>query len=408
MDPIMEAKVRKIYQWCSQRTSETTEYERKYLWPDGADSLLRSLKLSEGSINALVGLSGVGKSSALRQISLELEKSERQVLCFKWPGGLEPYRELMEYVPVISEISDFLLEEIQERAVQDPKRSAKLESMLGAPDPDRQLTVGDLEQFRKKYDTSPEALWSFFNVGEKKVLMAKYVVQAFSKYHSILIDLRDYDRGNKGMMTNDLAGVQKLWQSLNEFWQISDKPMPNFVFVLQKELAYDKGIIDNFFVRKARAFEIKPFTTDELVDAFRDEFDDPSPFTDDALQYAASLSRGVFRRFLRYLQLCLEEFIDLDPQSLDLPLAQRAITSEEIEKDWALELQELFPHGEKWKTAFRLMMHVVNHGPTIQKELASTLQVSEAEVTKILQSLEEHGYVKREQTEKGKLVHAAQ
>jgi ABC-type transport system involved in cytochrome bd biosynthesis fused ATPase/permease subunit len=71
----------KVYSWASKNTAETrrssgaedeggqtSSASYKYFWPRSAKLLLESLQLSRGQLIALVGLSGVGKSSAQREI----------------------------------------------------------------------------------------------------------------------------------------------------------------------------------------------------------------------------------------------------------------------------------------------------------------------------------------------------
>ncbi|MHB2035574.1 MAG: hypothetical protein ACYCPW_02385 [Nitrososphaerales archaeon] len=95
-----QSKLKRIYSWASKNTSETRQLDDfKYYWSDAITNLLQILELSGGSIIALVGLSGVGKSSAQVQVAkalndkLSKEASQdrvvRKVVNFKWPRCYE-------------------------------------------------------------------------------------------------------------------------------------------------------------------------------------------------------------------------------------------------------------------------------------------------------------------------------
>ena len=85
-----DAPLKRIYAWASQNTSESRQLtDFKYYWPQAATKLLATLELSHGSIIALVGLSGVGKSSAQSQIAKKLNEKQEgrgKAVHFKWPG----------------------------------------------------------------------------------------------------------------------------------------------------------------------------------------------------------------------------------------------------------------------------------------------------------------------------------
>ncbi|MGI0091063.1 MAG: hypothetical protein ACREBS_05095 [Nitrososphaerales archaeon] len=70
-----DALLKRVYNWASKNTSETRQLgDFKYYWPSTVTKLLTALELSKGSIIALVGLSGIGKSSAQTQIARKLNE----------------------------------------------------------------------------------------------------------------------------------------------------------------------------------------------------------------------------------------------------------------------------------------------------------------------------------------------
>ncbi len=400
----VEDKVKRIYTWAAQNTAETRLAEYKYFWPPAVKTLLNSLKLSRGSVNTVVALSGVGKSTALRHITWSLEEEvdkdgeKTRVVYFKWPGGIEPFQALGE---------------ILEEEGFNPRDELvdELQSKLSADNPKARTYVEGLEEMNTKQ------LWSFFKIGERKELSKRFIIDYLSTLHTILVDSRDYSRSDRRQMNTDIMGVQMLWQKIQEAVEPYEGSMPNLVFTIQKEMFYSEGSFSHYFLGKSRVFEIQPFPAFDLVEAFKIEFEAGvwKPFIDEAaLQYLAKMSRGIFRRFLRYIQLALEQFMAGKTDVLDLALAQQAVTPEEMERDWELELRQIFPHGDRWREALGIITRLVKEGPTLQKALAWEIEIgegwkrllSEAQVTRLLYKLEEYGYVKRYQTAEGKMVAA--
>lgn len=78
---------------------------------------------------------------------------------------------------------------------------------------------------------------------------------------------------------------------------IGDRAKPNFVIVIQKEM-----FRDNFLFDKMEKVEL------EMVEAYRKRFKAIDPFTEDALLNLARMSRGIFRRFLRYITLTIRHW----------------------------------------------------------------------------------------------------
>ncbi|MGA2874183.1 MAG: hypothetical protein ABSE82_01480 [Nitrososphaerales archaeon] len=229
------------------------------------------------------------------------------------------------------------------------------------------------------------------------------VIHLLSQCHSILLDLRDFGMKDVRAMNTDLAEIQWLWQRINEHLA-NETRAPNFVFVLQKELAFsEQARAANYFLGKARTFELIPFAPDDLVSAYKEEFGGSYPFEEADLGYIARMSRGIFRRFLKYLQLCLELHIQsagaLAYESpINADTVKEALSEEEMGKEWEVELRQLFPRGEKWKDALKVMNILSKaEGPFPQKELYQfILWLDKGEVSRMLSKLEEYGYLRRE------------
>jgi len=69
--PVSSVPVSEIYSWASQLASESRKLDwvlHWYVWPDAVREVIHKLETMNGGIIGLVGLQGVGKSSALLAI----------------------------------------------------------------------------------------------------------------------------------------------------------------------------------------------------------------------------------------------------------------------------------------------------------------------------------------------------
>jgi len=80
-----------------------------------------------------------------------------------------------------------------------------------------------------------------------------------------------------------------------------------------------------------------------MVEAYRKRFKALAPFTEDALLTLGRMSRGIFRRFLRYITLTLQYSESHGKKIIDTETVKEAVTVERLAEDMELELVELFP-----------------------------------------------------------------
>lgn len=107
-------------------------------------------------------------------------------------------------------------------------------------------------------------------------------------------------------------------------------------------------------------------------------FKSTEPFTEEALLTIARMSRGIFRRFLRYITLTLDlwETNPTPPKTIETTLVKQAITAERLAEDMELELSELFPKQSDLRLqAIRLLLHLSESGPQEQSHLAEELGI---------------------------------
>ena len=123
--------------------------------------------------------------------------------------------------------------------------------------------------------------------------------------------------------------------------------------------------------------------------------------TEDALLFVAQLSRGIFRRFLKYLQRSIEETgINKKRFPITVESVKLTITIDQLAKDMDLELTDLFKNKEQKLCAVKLLNVLRERRELNQREIAELLDVNDMAVSRMVKKLEAYGYVKRRR-EKG-------
>jgi Mn-dependent DtxR family transcriptional regulator len=214
----------------------------------------------------------------------------------------------------------------------------------------------------------------------------------------VLIDTPDYSKSDRRLMAKDLEEIYWLWNTLAS----SSSNQPNIVLAIQKEMF--RG---HFFFDKMRIIELRPLRPEQMIEAYMRRFKSADPFTEEALSTVARMSRGIFRRFLRYILLVIESW-ETRPKPrgmIDLQMVQNAVTVERLAEDMELELVELFPKQSDLRLqAVRLLMHLEESGPNKQAELAEELGLEGYAMSRLLAKLELHRYVVRRREGTDKLV----
>ncbi len=227
-----------------------------------------------------------------------------------------------------------------------------------------------------------------------------------------MIDMRDYGLRDSRAMNTDLSDIQRLWQFMNEHLsEIDAKRAPNLVIVLQKELlmSEDQSMVSYFLRKAAQAVELLPLTPAQMIEVYHEQFGDLYPFEPDALALLGRYSRGIFRRFLRYIQLCLGWKLSHGNGLVTRKIVGEVITDDEIRADWEMEMRQLFPHGDNWEHAVKLM-HILYTAsesgvfPTLTQLAGAIEFISLSDLSRMVTKLEERGYLKRTRTAEGKVI----
>lgn len=232
---------------------------------------------------------------------------------------------------------------------------------------------------------------------DEAAVMRDAWMEMLSKRSLILIDLPDYSRTDRRQMARDLGEIFSLWNAL-----LSEGTEANLVVTVQKEM-----MGGHFFLNKMHAVEIEPLTTDQVVQLYLKTFRKADPYTSEALNALAVMSRGIFRNFLRYISMTLDSWESLpEPKGLiDLALVQRTITVDELAEDMEIELGRVFPRGSDLRIqAVRVRMLLEGSGPRKQMELVEELGMERYAMSRLLEKLELHRYIVRRRDGTDKVV----
>jgi len=388
-----------LREWASHITAETrgsTWIDDGYVMPDEVFDLCRRLASEQGGLHALIGYQGVGKTSALLAIANELRKSEapetkqkpelsETILLFKW-------RRPSELIPELLRHEDGLSSKLKRIY------TSSLAQALKKRRPDETLIRNTASGYREglRYVTTLEDLASF-NFTEAERTLGKALVERF-RYESflrtlgeaqtILIDLPDYSKTDMRRVTTDLETIYWIW---NEFARTPNQP--NTLISFQKEL-----FRDHFFLGKMNRIDLKPLKPETLLRFYEKRFHGTEPFTQEALLLLTEMSRGIFRRFLRYITFTLNHRErTATPLPINVDQVHEAIPAQLLAQDMDQQLTEIFPKQPDLRIqAIKLLLHLEEHGPTSQTKIAELLGLKEYAVTRLLNKLEDSHYVARE------------
>lgn len=218
---------------------------------------------------------------------------------------------------------------------------------------------------------------------EKLKGLDKALEDFLSDYRYVFIDFPDYPKKEKRRMWSDLTAVGELWKRTKN---------ATFVLAIQKEMSSD-----HFLIGKMNVYELSPLKPSEICEIYKRKWSDTFPFTEEALTLLAELSRGVFRRFMKYVGKCIEEAtLKKAEPPLSVEWVRQVITEEQLAKDMDLELTDIFGKNEEQKVmAVRLLNCLREHKEINQTKLAELLGVSDATVSRLVTRLEGRGYIKR-------------
>jgi len=389
-------KLGQIRSWASCLTAEERHpvwTQLYYVWPNSITRLRDEvLKSSRRKLVAVVGIQGVGKTSALEALEFDY------------------------LAPRIADALDQRHRTIRSRGKEaklkkDKTENGRTEELVAVNWGEmRRFLSGDypLPAWTSKFfgNTYAQALNAFLpfkparlpydlglgieaaevHLGKLTVRKARWnaVKSVFQAASNMLIDMPDYSRTDRRLMFSDLETIQTLWRDLCEA-----SGQANLVIFIQKEM-----FRDHFMFNKMEVVKLEPFKPPELVKAYEKIHGSTFPFSDESLLLVARMSRGIFRRFLKYIGLSLQNFRKARITEEDV---RTSVTDEHLLSDREEELAEIFPKSSRSRLqALRVMKFLETHDPTNQKELAEAVGIEEYDLSRILDRLELHQKIRRE------------
>jgi DNA-binding MarR family transcriptional regulator/adenylate kinase len=412
---------RELYDWSSRLTAEAGGPE-EYYWTPEIEWLVTKLKLTKRALVGVVGVQGAGKSATMRAIRDQLKNEfPDSTVAVKVPesGGLVnalrsvfdygggPYRE--EFLLLIKEK---IVNELKRKQVF-MDRARRLARRTGNSEMSLEISQLSAVRTHQEAETVPSWLQDLVPHRVVRELEATALHLLIQQQRVILIDMPDYPKHDRRLIARDLDDIQGLWNRLMIHPDVTSDA--NIVVFIQKETF---NYADHFLYGKMTIVDLIPLTTGQLLEAYKQRWGGYAPFTEDALQYIARMSRGIFRRFKRYIALTLE--MSSQPP-LDLELVKKAVTDEEVMRDMHNELDSIFRKPEQKQKALELikllsymrlereaakaagakrLSEFISDGESLpdgfnQAELAGKLDLSEMAVSRLVRELEQHGYIKR-------------
>ncbi|MCJ7635767.1 hypothetical protein MUP77_25665, partial [Candidatus Bathyarchaeota archaeon] len=208
-------RIKEIYSWASQLAAESrfsTWMNYYYVWPKTVLRILDRLGSMSGGIIGLLGLQGVGKSSALRALYVarmrmaeakrrvrskeQVEEADYDVIFFKWRRKPELFQSLLDGIHEASTDFDYeykkmLSEELESRSGGSPFASKFSPELISVDSAERELGGTAVKNLR-------QITW---------LLLLR-------RKNLILIDTPDYSKTDRRVMAKDLQDIYWLWNTL--------------------------------------------------------------------------------------------------------------------------------------------------------------------------------------------------
>ena len=404
---------RELLDWSSELTAEAGHseewyYSENYYWTPQARRVLAKLESTKRALIGVVGVQGVGKTATMRMIWRTLVKGRfdyDHVIAVKVPesGGLNTALKTALNPPDsdYSRLEEMLGHVMAERLFHDSilqRRVRSRDRELAEKVENTTATFDDLDVLKLR-NLIPQRVVRELEMEALRRLLESQKV--------IMIDMPDYPRHDRRLIARDLDNIAGLWNRLMVSAQAKETSLIVFI---QKETF---SAADHFFYGKCDIIPLMPLTLRQLLDAYIIKWRSYAPFTEEALQYIAKMSRGVFRRFKRYIGLALETWMTQGAQPetpVDLELVKKAVTDEEVMRDMDKELDGIFKKSEQKQNALKLIERLTNskaYGDNLndatqivehamkQGDVSKMLDIGEMAASRLLRELEQHGYIKR-------------
>jgi len=366
--------VKKVYSWASAYTAETAiRFNTHYYETEEFKRILFKLENIPNALIGVLGLQGSGKTRMLYELQsrlIDMYNDPDVAVYIKWKKDI--YESMKQSEKVLTEYHEKLMDKAK-NVLEKYMDMHKIFPKIG-----RVPREDDLEYFDWRYREKCE---EFLPKNERRKLFEESVNDILEGTCFILIDMPDYTKSTAHRMNADIDKVQWLWQKLRN--------SASFVIAFQKEMVMKHP---HFFIGKMDLITLKPLTPKQLVEAYKMNNNTVQPFTEKSLHLIAELSRGIFRRFLKYIQITIEKNMDADIP-LTIEHVNRAITEDLLIEDMELELGDIFKTKEKIAEAVRILNFLREHKECNVKTLARELDLSESLAQRLIRKLETYRYI---------------
>jgi len=406
-----------VLDWALKLSAEERGWiDQAYQAPREVIDLAARLSHTCRSFYVLTGLWGIGKSSALQFICEALGKI----------SGRRHEVYLLRLAPHISILDQMVTDNVRDPTLYWHGIRRELE---------RRYKQGRLAEysFRQAIDEFQKP-GGDFTIAETLIpkttltrIRQQNVINLLGKMDTILLDLPDFSRTDRRPLIRMLDQVQDVWLKLMQDGAVvDDEPIgPNLVITLQKELS---DLAPTYFLGKANIVELKPLTAEQLIEAYNAKFpkETASLIDPPALDYLAHLSRGVFRRFLKFLAAVMQDAESRKLARVTLSAAMAAITPTQVSQEMEAELAYIFPKPDMREKAAKIIMALLQakYHPSrlqpfldpnlakratdvglTQKEIAEMLSLTEVDVSRLVNRLVANDVVTRARVHVGKDEH---
>ncbi|MCD6529029.1 hypothetical protein J7L06_01910 [Candidatus Bathyarchaeota archaeon] len=407
--PIKEIPYIDLYRWACLLTTEQSE--ERYFPNEEVEALLRRLVYTKGNLIAIIGLQGSGKT-ALRQYLYkkihELLSHDESIYAFKWFSEKQIEKEISlaenYYFEDTLLYSDEYIERIMDEFIDRVFGTGRYHIADVPPIVYNALKAYGLrkdeaflfklcfedhrEEFIKKCHRIVPMIEKFLGARRINEIKKEIILEKIQLAHTILMDFPDYDKRSRSRMIRDLAAFQSWWENVLEKYEGYEQSF-NLVVFWQKELWGG-----HFSFGKFDVIELKPWPPEKLAEVIDKNWE--HPFTKEALIELGVLSRGIWRRFKKYIRICLDHYYAMkEKKMIDRKQIKEWITLDQLVKDMELELMDIYPNNKELrKKCVIVLRYLREKGPTDQPTITRDLfDGNKMAASRLLNKLEAHGYI---------------
>jgi hypothetical protein len=381
------SSTQKVYRWASSNVGESEGGEDKFYVAQPYPDLLYKLQNTEKSLNMVTGLQGTGKTRLLCELWQDNRGRIREdYLRIKWTKNWK--KEFMENgLRLLVQPGGF-------RSAYNFNLECEFEKLVRILEENGQVAklkkIGNPRTYENELDY--ESIEAFIGKAKCKQLKEDAFSEALAKIRVLMVDMPDYNKSNANAMNHDIDAIQEFYESLETRYKT------HIIIAVQKELLLKNP---HFFWNKCDKYTIEPLAPSQLIEAYKLNNPGTEIFDHAALLYLAEVSRGVFRRFKKYIRLSIEANREKQPP-ISEELTKKTITDDIVFEDMDQELADIFDDAEKRKCASRILSYLRSNSDVNVKTIAGDIGISETMAQKIVQKLALYGYISTKHGHEGK------